>query len=85
MIQNVLHPAGIQASRIGSLWNGYMVALTAVYVIVVLWMLVAVWRSHKNAAPRISEAEERPHAISVAEVTVPKRAHSAIARFTPGV
>ncbi|HEY2323537.1 MAG TPA: cytochrome c oxidase subunit II [Thermoanaerobaculia bacterium] len=65
MIQNALHPAGIEASRIGSLWNGYMVVLTAVYVIVILWMFVAVWRSHKNAAPRISDTEERPHSITV--------------------
>jgi cytochrome c oxidase subunit 2 len=65
VIQSVLHPAGIQASRIGSLWNGYMVVLTTVYVIVVLWMLVAVWRAHKNAAPRTSDAEERPHSITV--------------------
>ena len=69
MIQSALHPAGIQASRIGSLWNGYMVVLTAVYVIVILWMLVAVWRAHKNAAPEISEAEERPHSITVGVAT----------------
>jgi len=65
VIQNALHPAGVQASRIGSLWNGYMVVLTTVYVIVILWMLVAVWRAHKNAAPQISDAEERPHSITV--------------------
>src|SRR5438067_4461126 len=65
VIQNALHPAGIQASRIGSLWNGYMVVMVTVYVIVILWMLAAVWRAHKNAAPQISEKEERPHAITV--------------------
>jgi cytochrome c oxidase subunit 2 len=68
-IQNVLHPAGIQASRIGSLWNGYMAVLVTVYVIVILWMLVAVWRAHKNAAPQTGEAEERPHAITVGVAT----------------
>lgn len=65
MIQSALHPAGIQASRIGSLWNGYMVVLTIVYVVVIAWMLVAVWRAHRNAAPQTGEAEERPHAITV--------------------
>jgi cytochrome c oxidase subunit 2 len=65
VIQSALHPAGIQASRIGSLWNGYLAVLTVVYVVVIAWMLVAVWRAHKNAAPQVSEAEERPHAITV--------------------
>jgi cytochrome c oxidase subunit 2 len=64
-IQNVLHPAGIQASRIGSLWNGYMVVLVTVYVVVVIWMLAAVWRAHRSTAPQVSDAEERPHSITV--------------------
>jgi cytochrome c oxidase subunit 2 len=64
-IQNVLHPRGIEASRIGSLWNGYLAVLVTVYVIVLLWMLVAVWRAHRNAAPQTGKAEERPHAIAV--------------------
>jgi cytochrome c oxidase subunit 2 len=69
-IQNVLHPRGPLASRIGSLWNVYLIVLIAIYVVVIAWMFFAVARSRRNRIAETSEEAERPHVIAVGVATV---------------
>lgn len=69
-IQNMLHPRGPLASRIGSLWNVYLILLIVVYVIVIGWMFLAVARARRNRVPETSVEAERPHTIAVGVATV---------------
>ena len=51
-IQSALEPAGVHADRIGDLWNIFLVVCAAVYVLVIVFLIVALFRRPQLANTR---------------------------------
>lgn len=66
--QSSLHPAGVEADRIASLFWLYVAACTAVYVLVMAVILVAVWR-RRERQQMPSSPDARPAASQERSLT----------------
>jgi cytochrome c oxidase subunit 2 len=62
-IQSALDPAGPQAGQIASLWNLYLWITTAVYLVTLIFLAVAVIRGQRRAAASVDN--EKPLTIGV--------------------
>jgi cytochrome c oxidase subunit 2 len=51
-IQSALEPAGMHAEKIGSLWDLFLVVCACVYVLVMIFLVVALFRRPKLASSR---------------------------------
>jgi cytochrome c oxidase subunit 2 len=51
-IQSALEPAGIHADRIGTLWDVFLIVSVIVYVLVMLFLALALIRRPAAARPR---------------------------------
>jgi len=51
-IQSALEPAGVHAERIGALWDVFLVVSAVVYVLVLLFLGIALIRRPEHARPR---------------------------------
>lgn len=54
-IQSALDPAGPQAAKLFGLWNTFLLMATIVWILVMLFLLVAVLRSRRRAEPETTE------------------------------
>lgn len=50
-IQSALEPAGLHADRIGTLWDIFLIVSAVVYVLVMLFLIVALFRRPATARP----------------------------------
>lgn len=57
--QSALHPAGPYADRLGSLWEIFLFTTGAVWVVVLLFLLYAIWRGRRRAEADVSESSQR--------------------------
>lgn len=64
-IQSALEPAGIQAERIGDLWNLFLVVTAVVYVLVMFFLLLALVRRRPEIIPTATSPGVRM-AVSIA-------------------
>src|SRR4051812_19404568 len=64
-IQSALDPAGPQSGRIYDLWLIFLTISIAVYVITMLFVLVAILRGRRQTEPRTDEATDRRLSVAV--------------------
>jgi cytochrome c oxidase subunit 2 len=69
-IQSALEPAGIQAERIASLWQVFLITCTVVYVLVILFMLAALFRRRPQIVPKATSPRVRNAVIAATGLTV---------------
>jgi cytochrome c oxidase subunit II len=68
---SVLDPAGPQASEIASVWDVFLAVSTIVWVLVIAFFAISLWKSHRNSihdpmAPQPDRDRRLTHGIVVA-------------------
>lgn len=69
-LQSALEPAGMQAERIASLWNFFLVVCAVVYVLVMIALLVAAFRRRPEIVPNATSPRVRNAVVAATGVTV---------------
>jgi cytochrome c oxidase subunit 2 len=69
-IQSVLEPAGMQAEKIANLWQFFLITCTIVYVVVILFLLAAIFRRRPAIVPKATSPRVRNAVIAATGITV---------------
>ena len=69
-IQSALEPAGLQAERIGELWDLFLVVTTVVYVLVLFALLLALFRKRPEILPAATSPGVRMAVTIATGITV---------------
>ncbi|HYH09584.1 MAG TPA: cytochrome c oxidase subunit II [Thermoanaerobaculia bacterium] len=69
-IQSALEPAGMQAEKIADLWQFFLVVCTVVYVLVIIFLLAALFRRRPEIVPKAVSPRVRKAVIAATGLTV---------------